>query len=84
MTNEKITRSYKDSLFRMVFREKTELLSLYNAINGTDYDDPEAVKGVGIINIAKQRDGRTGKVKFAYNESLTRISDATDQGQCPF
>lgn len=48
------------------------------------YDDPEAVKGVGIINIAKQRDGRTGKVKFAYNESLTRISDATDQGQCPF
>ena len=33
-------RSYKDSLFRMVFREKGELLSLYNAINGTDYDDP--------------------------------------------
>ena len=34
-------RNYKDSLFRMVFREKGELLSLYNAINGTDYDDPE-------------------------------------------
>ena len=34
-------RNYKDSLFRMVFREKRELLSLYNAINGTDYDDPE-------------------------------------------
>ena len=34
-------RSYKDSLFRMVFREKKELLSLYNAINGTMYEDPE-------------------------------------------
>ena len=33
-------RNYKDSLFRMVFREKGELLSLYNAINGTDYDGP--------------------------------------------
>ena len=30
-------------LFRMVFREKKELLSLYNAINGTNYDDPEAL-----------------------------------------
>ena len=43
MTNEKITRSYKDSLFRMVFREKKELLDLYNAINGTDYNDPDAL-----------------------------------------
>ena len=34
-------RNYKDSLFRMVFREKKELLSLYNAINGTMYEDPE-------------------------------------------
>ena len=43
MEKTKTRRSYKDSLFRMVFREKTELLSLYNAINGTDYDDPEAL-----------------------------------------
>ena len=43
MEKTKTRRSYKDSLFRMVFREKKELLSLYNAINGTDYDDPEAL-----------------------------------------
>ncbi len=36
-----VRRNYKDSLFRMVFREKKELLSLYNAINGTSYDNPE-------------------------------------------
>lgn len=34
-------RKYKDKLFRLVFREKKELLSLYNAVNGTAYDNPE-------------------------------------------
>ena len=34
-------RTYKDSLFRMIFQEKKELLSLYNAINGTQYDNPD-------------------------------------------
>lgn len=34
-------RKYKDKLFRLVFREKKELLSLYNAVNGTDYNNPQ-------------------------------------------
>ena len=34
-------RKYKDSLFRMVFSKKRDLLDLYNAINGTDYCNPE-------------------------------------------
>lgn len=29
-------RNYKDSVFRMLFSEKERLLSLYNALNGTD------------------------------------------------
>lgn len=29
-------RNYKDTIFRMIFREKENLLSLYNALNGTD------------------------------------------------
>lgn len=33
----KVTRTYKDTMFRMIFKEKENLLSLYNAINGTDY-----------------------------------------------
>lgn len=32
-----INRKYKDSLFQMLFRNKEDLLELYNAINGTDY-----------------------------------------------
>ena len=36
-----VNRSYKDRLFRFIFREKKDLLELYNAVNGTDYDNPE-------------------------------------------
>lgn len=34
-------RTYKDTLFRMLFRDKENLLSLYNAVNGTDYTDTD-------------------------------------------
>lgn len=34
-------RNYKDTLFRTLFKEKKELLTLYNAINGTNYENPE-------------------------------------------
>ena len=32
-------RMYKDTMFRMLFREKENLLSLYNAVNETAYTD---------------------------------------------
>lgn len=44
MSNTHVRRNFKDSLFRMIFREKEELLSLYNAINGSDYTEPEALE----------------------------------------
>ena len=50
MSNAAVNRNYKDTLFRMVFREKKELLSLYNAINGTHYEDPEALTITTIDN----------------------------------
>lgn len=34
-------RLYKDRLFHMLFSDKAALLSLYNALNGTHYDNPE-------------------------------------------
>ena len=39
-----INAKYKDSVFRMAFEEKKYQLELYNALNGSDYDDPEAVE----------------------------------------
>ena len=34
-------RKYKDTVFRKLFSDRRNLLSLYNAINGTDYKNPE-------------------------------------------
>lgn len=39
-----IKRTYKDSLFRMLFKDPKHLLELYNAINGTHYEDPGALE----------------------------------------
>ncbi len=36
-----VIRTYKDTVFRMIFREKKELLSLFNAVNGTEYTNPD-------------------------------------------
>lgn len=33
--------NYKDTLFRMLFNDKKELLIRYNALNKTNYDSPE-------------------------------------------
>lgn len=35
-----VNRIYKDRLYKMIFNDKSELLKLYNAINGIHYDDP--------------------------------------------
>ena len=36
--------NYKDSMFRMLYLDKVELLSLYNAVNGTDYTDVDSLE----------------------------------------
>lgn len=37
----KVRRNYKDHLFIKLFHDKENLLELYNALNGTDYKNPE-------------------------------------------
>lgn len=37
MSETNVQRNYKDTVFRMIFQERENLLSLYNALNGTDY-----------------------------------------------
>ena len=37
-------RTYKDGLFRLVFQKKEDLLSLYNAVNGSDYRNPDELE----------------------------------------
>ena len=48
MNEVKVQRNYKDSLFRMLFKDKENLLGLYNALNKTDYTD---VNGLEITTL---------------------------------
>lgn len=45
-----VKRSYKDTLFRMIFSEKDKLLSLYNTVSRNHYADPEALEIVTLEN----------------------------------
>lgn len=39
MNNETVNRKYKDTVFRLLFKDKSNLLSLFNAVNDTDFSD---------------------------------------------
>ena len=39
----KVQRNYKDTVSRMLFREPENALSLYNALNGTNYADASQI-----------------------------------------
>ena len=46
----KANRNYKDTVFRMLFSDRKNLLSLYNAVNQTDYKNPEELEIVTLEN----------------------------------
>ena len=52
VTNRRVTanRQYKDTIFRMLFKDKKNLLSLYNAMNQRNYTDEEALEVVTLEN----------------------------------
>ena len=41
-------RQYKDTVFRMLFSEKENLLSLYNAVTGNAYQNADDLKRPGV------------------------------------
>lgn len=43
-------RNYKDTVFRMLFSDRKNLLSLYNAVSGAHYDDPQKLEIVTLEN----------------------------------
>ena len=45
-----VNRNYKDTVFRMLFSDRRNLLSLYNAISGAHYNDPEKLEIVTLEN----------------------------------
>lgn len=46
-----VKRTYRACLFEMIFRNKKELLELYNAVNGTKYTDPDQLEVNTLKNV---------------------------------
>ena len=50
MNEAEAQRNYKDSIFRMLFKDKENLLSLYNALNKTDAPEGSRGKSGGLLH----------------------------------
>ncbi len=49
-TGYSIKRNHKDAVFRKLFSDKHALLSLYNAVHGTDYSNPDDLRNETLDN----------------------------------
>lgn len=55
----KANRHYKDTVFRMLFRDKKQLMELYNAVSGRHYENPEEFEIVtleGVVYMGMKND----------------------------
>lgn len=64
----KANRKYKDTVFRMLFSDRKNLLSLYNAVNGTTYDNPSMLEIVTLENAVYI--GMKNDLSFIVNTNL--------------
>ena len=63
-----VNRNYKDTLFRALFAEKKHLLSLYNAVNGTDYTNEEDLEVNTLDNVIYMK--MKNDISFLFGFSL--------------
>lgn len=75
-------RTYKDRVFRMIFKEKKEFLELYNAMNGTAYTDPEELVVTTLENTIYM--GMKNDVSFLLHDKLSLYEhQSTDNPNMP-
>ena len=62
-------RQYKSSLFQHLFtRKKEDALSLYNAVNGSNYDNPEDLEFITLENVLFMK--MKNDVSFIFDRTL--------------
>lgn len=72
-------RRYKDTLFRMVFKEKEDLLTLYNAVNGTDYQNAEDLQINTLENVLYM--GMKNDVSFLIGCTMSLYEHQSSQNE---
>lgn len=73
-TQAAVNRAYKDRLFKFIFREKQDLLDLYNALNGTDYDNPADI----VVNTLEEYSLFVEEIR-EYQRRKCSIEEAIDK-----
>lgn len=66
-----VGRTYKDSLFRLIFRDKKNLLQLYNALNGSEYQDENLLEITTLENVIYL--GYKNDVSFLLDSALCLV-----------
>ena len=76
-------RKYKDRLFQRVFQDKRDLLDLYNAINGTNHQNPEELEITTLEDVNSGHNAELmNKCKrlMHYSLFIARIRQNTNNG----
>lgn len=68
MNEIKVQRNHKDTIFRMLFKDKENLLSLYNALNRTDYADVDGLEITTLENAVYMH--YKNDVSFVFDSEL--------------
>ena len=68
MEDTKVNNKYKDRLFKKVFEGKEAILSLYNAVNGSDYSNPDDIEINTIDDFVYM--GMKNDVSFLFTDVL--------------
>ena len=69
MNDYKLNTKYKDRLFRLIFHEKKELLELYNAVNESDYTNPEELEITTIEDVVYM--GMRNDLSFIIGDEMS-------------
>lgn len=67
-------RKYKDTVFRMLFADKSNLLSLYNAMSGSDYHDPSKLQIITLENAIYIRYEKRSGICYRHKSVFIRTS----------
>lgn len=74
--------TYKDRVFRMIFKDRKNLLDLYNAMNGTDYREPRELTVTTLENAVYL--GMKNDVSFLLQDQLNLYEhQATENPNMP-
>lgn len=64
----RVRRTFKDTVFRMLFSAPPNMLSLYNALNHSDYTDPSALEVTTLEDAIYM--GMRNDCSFVFNQDL--------------